>query len=222
MEFKIFKNLFKSNFKISKEDHKKNQKKEKIFIICGASCTGKDTLLNILKEKYNLNTLISHTTRPQREGEKEGTDYYFIKKSKFISMINNNEFIEYKRYVLQELSDKKVTWFYGTSKEEFENKDKKICVLDVEGIKNLEKYCGKNNLTIIYLKADENIRKQRAEIRGSFNEDQWEKRKQFDNNIFNKNFEKEYSKFIIYNNNSKEFLESQADKIMKACGINKA
>lgn len=199
-------------------NNKINNKKEKVFIICGKSCAGKDTLLNILKTRYELNTLISHTTRPKREEEKDGIDYYFIKKNNFIKMINNNEFIEYKRYIPRKSNkdNKKMIWFYGTSKKEFESKDKKICVLDEEGIDALIKYYGKNNIVVIYIESKDQIREDRAKTRANFDKDQWEKRSQFDKEMFNNNFKKEKVNFIIDNNKGIPDMINQADKIMKA------
>ena len=74
--------------------------KGKIFILSGPSGSGKSSVLNIVLkdlEKYFFS--VSATTRDPRPGEKDGVNYYFITKEKFLEMIDNGEFLEYTRYV---------------------------------------------------------------------------------------------------------------------------
>jgi guanylate kinase len=52
---------------------------------------------------------VSHIARGPRPGEKEGVYYHYISKESFISMIQDEKFVEYNKY-----SDN----YYGTSKEE--------------------------------------------------------------------------------------------------------
>lgn len=211
---------------IQKKLRTESNAKEKVIVLCGASCTGKDTLLNLLKEEYDFNTVVSYTTRPKRINEVEGKDYYFIKKSKFIDMIKNNEFIEYKRYVAYKSKgtdgkEKKEVWFYGTSKEEFEKVKNKICILDVSGINKIKAFCGEKNLVVIYLHSEDELREKRAKSRKDFDENKWKKRTQFDKENFTKDFIKKDANFIIANNNNKEYLMAQAEKVMKSYGIRK-
>ena len=50
----------------------------KLFIISAPSGTGKTTLLEIvMSEVERLVFSVSHTTRPPREGERDGKEYYF-------------------------------------------------------------------------------------------------------------------------------------------------
>ena len=196
-----------------------SEKKEKFFVLCGASCCGKDTLLNYLKDKYDLNTLVSYTTRPQRVNEVDGKDYYFVKKNKFISMIEDNEFIEYKKYVATRVNDKKDIWFYGTSKKEFDTVRRKIGILDVSGIKKIQDYYGKDNVVIIFVECNKELRESRAKNRKDYDVERWANRCAFDDLEFSKKFVKEEVNFVIHNNNDKDFMKLQADKIMKAYNI---
>ena len=51
----------------------------KIFYMMGKSSSGKDTVYKeIRKELPELKTLTLYTTRPMREGEKDGVEYYFV------------------------------------------------------------------------------------------------------------------------------------------------
>ena len=60
-----------------------------IYCIIGKSGTGKDTVLEeILKNQVvKINKLVPYTTRPMREGEINGKNYYFVSKETFIEII---------------------------------------------------------------------------------------------------------------------------------------
>lgn len=49
----------------------------KIYFVMGKSASGKDTIYKKLLERIpELKTIIPYTTRPMREGEKEGAEYH--------------------------------------------------------------------------------------------------------------------------------------------------
>jgi len=67
-----------------------------LFIISAPSGTGKTTILKrIISEMENIMFSVSHTTRPPRPGEKEGVDYYFVKKDAFQKMQEQDLFYEW-------------------------------------------------------------------------------------------------------------------------------
>ena len=83
-----------------------NDNKGGIYIISGPSGAGKSTVLGKLftkLDKYFFS--ISATTRAPRPGEEDGVNYYFVSREKFLSMIENDELLEYAEYVGN---------FYGT------------------------------------------------------------------------------------------------------------
>ncbi len=68
----------------------------KLFIISAPSGTGKTSLLEIvMSEVEQLVFSVSHTTRPPREGERDGKEYYFVTKEEFQQMIAAGEFLEW-------------------------------------------------------------------------------------------------------------------------------
>ena len=68
-----------------------------MFILSSPSGVGKTTLTKKLAaNNKNLIISISHTTRKSRPNEIDGTDYYFVDKSKFDSLIKSNSFFEQK------------------------------------------------------------------------------------------------------------------------------
>ncbi len=68
-----------------------------IVIISGLSGSGKDTVINRLKEisTVDFHFVVTCNTRQKREGEIEGKDYHFITRKKFLEMIENGEMLEH-------------------------------------------------------------------------------------------------------------------------------
>lgn len=69
--------------------------KGKLFIITAPSGAGKTTLVDALvKQDSHLKVSVSHTTRPRRSKEVDGTNYHFIDKSRFMAMLEAGDFLE--------------------------------------------------------------------------------------------------------------------------------
>lgn len=49
-----------------------------IVAIIGPSGAGKDTVADIIADMMGFEKLISYTTRPMREGEKQGREHHFV------------------------------------------------------------------------------------------------------------------------------------------------
>ncbi|WP_231862854.1 guanylate kinase [Alicyclobacillus mali (ex Roth et al. 2021)] len=69
-----------------------------LFILSGPSGAGKNTLINALRDRYDLGlTFIpSFSTRPMRAGETNGNPYYFVSREEFMRMAERGEFLEYE------------------------------------------------------------------------------------------------------------------------------
>ncbi|MBK8847865.1 MAG: guanylate kinase [Bacteroidetes bacterium] len=99
----------------------------KLIVFCGPSGSGKTSIKNfLLATNSQLAFSVSATTRPMREFEKHGVDYYFISIEEFKAKISNNEFIEWEEVY--------ANGFYGTLKSEIEriNKAGRVTVFDVD------------------------------------------------------------------------------------------
>ena len=66
-----------------------------MLVVSGPSGAGKSTICRALKEHTGVVFSVSATTRPMREGEVDGRDYYFKTKEEFRSHIENGDFIEH-------------------------------------------------------------------------------------------------------------------------------
>jgi len=70
-----------------------------LFVMTGASGVGKGTLRARLMERVKLHYSISMTTRPPREGERHGIDYWFVDEAAFERTKREGGFLEYATYV---------------------------------------------------------------------------------------------------------------------------
>jgi|TARA_B100001093_G_C26481390_1_gene865066 guanylate kinase len=93
-----------------------------IYIITGPSGVGKNTIIEAMSTDLDFYFSVSHTTRPQREGEEDGKDYHFVTEERFKNLVDENLMIEYEQYG---------GFYYGTSKKEI-LKESNIILLDLE------------------------------------------------------------------------------------------
>lgn len=117
----------------------------KVIVITAPSGAGKSTIVRkLLTQHPQFGFSISCTTRPKRENEVDGHDYYFISAEDFKRKIANNEFVEYEEVY--------EGTFYGTLKSEVERlwKERKAVLfdIDVKGALSLKKIYGENALTV--------------------------------------------------------------------------
>ncbi len=83
-----------------------------LIVFSGPSGAGKDTVLKaLMASNPNIRLSISATTRPPREGEKDGEDYFFLTCQQFTQMIQNGEMLVHASYCDN---------FYGTPRRPVE------------------------------------------------------------------------------------------------------
>ena len=103
--------------------------KYRIIAICGKSASGKDTLLQqMIKQHPEMHEIVSCTTRPPREGEVNGKNYFFLSQSDFVHKDTMGEMLE-----VSEFRD----WLYGTSIDSVSSTTTNIGVFNPTGIFNL-------------------------------------------------------------------------------------
>lgn len=110
-----------------------NDKTGKLIVISAPSGTGKTTLVKrLLERESNMIASVSFTTRPLRENEIEGVDYFFVDKSEFKRMVAMEEFLEHATVFGN---------YYGTQKEIVSNNLKKglnvILEIDWQGAQQI-------------------------------------------------------------------------------------
>ena len=110
-------------------------KKGEIIAVSAPSGGGKTTIVKqILKKFPEIIFSVSATTRPKRESEKNGVEYYFITEAEFKQKINNDEFVEWEKFY---------DYYYGTFKSVVEENVKYgksvLLEVDVKGAISLKK-----------------------------------------------------------------------------------
>ena len=67
-----------------------------LIVLSGPSGVGKDAVLNGMKrQQLPMHFAVTATTRPRRQREKDGIDYYFVSRTEFERMIERNELLEW-------------------------------------------------------------------------------------------------------------------------------
>ena len=117
----------------------------------GKAGSGKDTLLKALftqPQFKEASPIISCTTRPIRENEKDGIDYHFLTNEEFTNQLLQNEMIEATVFN---------TWCYGTSIKNLNSNKLNIGVFNPEGVEILRSN-PQIELMVVYITASDKIR----------------------------------------------------------------
>lgn len=134
-----------------KEKWKKtmDEKKIKIVALCGKAGAGKDFCLHQLMTCYpEWNEIISCTTRPPREGEKEGVNYYFLSSDEFRERLFNGDMLEATVFR---------GWSYGTAFSALNENTINLGVFNPAGVERLLDY-PELDVCIIEITADDKTR----------------------------------------------------------------
>lgn len=68
--------------------------KEKLFIYTGPDGSGRKTIAKMVATAFDMETVLSYTTRPPRHYEQDGVDYHFVTDETFNKLNDNQEFLE--------------------------------------------------------------------------------------------------------------------------------
>ncbi|MBD3286265.1 guanylate kinase [candidate division WOR-3 bacterium] len=104
-----------------------------LYIVSAPSGTGKTTLCrNLISQDSGLRYSVSVTTRPRKDKEENGKDYFFLTEAEFTKMVAAEELLEH---------EKVYGYSYGTPKDRVEELLKQgfdvLFDLDVKGALNL-------------------------------------------------------------------------------------
>ena len=70
----------------------------RLLVISGPSGSGKTSVVRDLRSDPRVTFSVSATTRPRREGERDGVDYHFLDAAEFEARMARGEFLETARY----------------------------------------------------------------------------------------------------------------------------
>ena len=148
-----------------------------IISLLGVTCSGKDS---IKKELINLgmDSVVTTTTRPMRDGEIQDVSYHFVDKSQFRRFKMQGFFAETTSY-----NTVHGTWYYGTQFKDLEDNDNKVIILNPDGIKAISEQMDMSKWLIIHITCPEEIIKERLQKRGD-NPEEAERRLEADKKDF--------------------------------------
>ena len=121
----------------------------KIFYIMGKSASGKDRIYSLLEDQreLKLKTLVLYTTRPIRDGEENGKNYYFVSDEKLNEFRKNGNVIEERSY-----HTVYGIWTYFTADDGQVNLTESdyLGIGTLESFMKLKKYYGECSLSCLY------------------------------------------------------------------------
>lgn len=132
----------------------------KIFCLLGKSSSGKDTIYKQLLQEFNtiIFPLVTYTTRPMREGEVNGKEYFFINEDNYWELLTHGKIIEERHY-----NTVAGLWRYMTVNDsQFEGDRNLLVITTLEGLSRYIPYFGLETVIPLYIDLDDGERLQRA------------------------------------------------------------
>ncbi len=145
--------------------------KGEVIAVSGPSGAGKSTIVKkILKLYPEIIFSVSATSRPKRENESDGVEYFFISEDKFKNEIDIGEFVEWEKFY---------DYYYGTFKSFIDdniNSGKPVLLeIDVKGALSIKRIYPKSHLIYIMPPSYEEL-VQRLRNRQTETEEDFQKR----------------------------------------------
>lgn len=101
-----------------------------VTVLVGKTYSGKSHLLKEIEQKGLGHSVILNTTRPMRDGEVDGMDYYFDEKDELFKKVNEEKCILTSYSVFE--NGKKNKWYYALFLNEILTTDKPTVIIDVD------------------------------------------------------------------------------------------
>ena len=132
-----------------------------IFCLMGKSSSGKDSVYRrLLSDKsLGLRRLVTGMTRPAREGERDGAEYYFYTDAEFEALQRKGKIVECRAYETAH-----GVWHYFTvahGQTDLSHSDY-LTINTLEAYTKLRDYYGNDHLIPIYLEVEDGQRLKRA------------------------------------------------------------
>ena len=119
----------------------------KFVALVGASATGKSTVERILQEEFGYKRCISMTTRPKRDYEVDGVDYYFVTIEDLDQLAQEGLLAERTCFN---------GWHYSLTVAEVE--DGGVVVIEPNGLRQIIERVGRENVFVVYLTLSDKAR----------------------------------------------------------------
>ena len=132
----------------------------KIYYVMGKSSSGKDTIYKKMLERHPwFRTIVPYTTRPIREGERDGVEYFFVDEERLREMQESEQVIEVRSY-----NTRCGIWTYFTADDGQIDLDAHdyLVIGTLMSYRALREYFGEEKLIPVYIEVDDGLRLARA------------------------------------------------------------
>ena len=133
----------------------------RIIYLMGKSSTGKDTIFKKLlaDDTLALKTVVPYTTRPIRNGEKNGVEYFFTDEEGYQKFLAEGKIIEARAYDTYH-----GIWRYFMVDDGQIEADGPDCIMigTLEAYEQMKTYFGAERLLPVLIELDDGVRLQRA------------------------------------------------------------
>ena len=130
-----------------------------IYAFLGQTLAGKSTLVRDLVTVTGIKQIITYTTRPMRDKEREGIDYHFITSEE---MDSGKYFGRRDFYTVY----RDEPYSYAMNKDDVFPFEDKLIILDPPGLKALKEEIGYQNVTSVFIDAPIDLLIERGKLRG--------------------------------------------------------
>ena len=136
----------------------------KIFFILGKSSSGKDTIFQKIKEnnELGLKTVVGYTTRPMRENEVDGEEYFFVDRDRLEELKNDDKVIESRDY-----NTVHGIWSYFTVDDgQIDlDQDDYLYIGTLESYEQVRNFYGEDKVIPLFIEVEQGERLRRAVLR---------------------------------------------------------
>lgn len=132
----------------------------RIFYLMGKSASGKDSVYRELMKRFPFEKIVMYTTRPMRQGEKNGVQYFFTDEMEYRKFSEAGKVIEARCY--QTVHG---PWIYYTVDDGMVRREERknyLVIGTLESYEKMKSYFGGDMLVPIYLEVDDGLRLERA------------------------------------------------------------
>ncbi|MDO4268251.1 MAG: guanylate kinase [Eubacteriales bacterium] len=133
----------------------------RIYYLMGKSASGKDTVYKRLLAAHGdrLRTVVLYTTRPMRDGEKNGVEYFFTTENRLEQLKQQGRIVELRTYQTVQ-----GPWSYATVDDGQIELDKAdyLAIGTLESYEKVRNYYGAEQVVPLYITVDDGLRLERA------------------------------------------------------------
>ena len=135
-----------------------------LYIVLGQTLSGKSTLVRDLVTVTGIKQIITYTTRPIREGERDGLDYHFITSEE----MDKDDFFGRRDFYTVYREE---PYSYAMNRDDVFPFEDKILILDSAGVRALKDEIGYENVVTVFIDAPIDLLIKRGKLRGDSEEE---------------------------------------------------